>query len=155
MKKLLLICFLSFILTSCEKEESSSNNNSNNNNTSGTILDVVGVWNYIGHYDALGNLEAFPSATYENCELQSYITLQSDGNATWTDYYLDDEMSGPCLSQTNAFTFTYINNTTLQFVFPSSCGNPTIVLPSPTQFKIPSCNADTGTWDGGYLLFEK
>ena len=27
--------------------------------------------------------------------------------------------------------------------------NPTIVLPSPTQFKIPSCNADIGTWDGG------
>ena len=54
------------------------------------------------------------------CELQCYITLQSDGNATWTDYYLDDEMSGPCLSKLMTFTFTYINNTTLQFVFKCS-----------------------------------
>ena len=155
MKKLLYtLLAVSLIFSACEEDTPLPAPNNNGNNSTGTIADVVGVWNYIGHYDALGNLEAFPSTVYENCELQGSITLQSDGNATWTDYYLDDEISGPCLSQTNAFTFTYINSTTLQFAIPSDCGNPTITLPIPTQFKIPSCNADTGTLDGGYLLFE-
>ena len=156
MKKLLYtLLAVSVIFSACEEEDTApANTNNNGNNSSGTISDVAGVWNYIGHYDALGNIEAFPSTVYENCELQSSITLQSDGNATWTDYYLDDETTGPCLSQTNAFTFTYINSTTLQFIFPSSCGNPTVTLPISTQFKIPSCNGDTGTLDGGYLLFE-
>ena len=141
MKKLilLLLCVPLIFLTSCEEDTPTS-------------PDVVGIWNYIGHYDALGNISSFPSTAYENCELQSFITLESDGNATWTDYYLEDETSGPCLSQTNAFTFTHINSTTLQFIFPSSCGDPTVTLNIPTQFQIPSCSE--GSWDGGYSLFE-
>ena len=155
MKKLLYTFIaVSLIFSGCEEDTPLPAANNNGNNSTGTITDVVGVWDFKGYYDSSGNFESFNSTTEENCELQGSITLQSDGNATWTDYYLDDEISGPCLSQTNAFTFTYINSTTLQFAIPSSCGNPTITLPIPTQFKIPSCNGDTGTLDGGYLLFE-
>ena len=155
MKKLLYtLLAVSLIFSACEEDTPLPTANNNGNNSTGTIADVVGVWDFKGYYDSSGNFESFNSTTEENCKLQGSITLQSNGNATWTDYYLDDEISGPCLSQTNAFTFTYINSTTLQFAIPSSCGNPTITLPIPTQFKIPSCNADTGTLDGGYLLFE-
>tara|TARA_B100000767_G_C19411770_1_gene388278 strand:+ start:63 stop:536 length:474 start_codon:yes stop_codon:yes gene_type:complete len=156
MRKLLYtLLAVSLIFSACEKEDDTpSNTNNNGNNTTNTIADVVGVWDFKGYYDSSGNYESFNSTTEENCILEGFITLQSDGNATWTNYYLDDEISGPCLSETLAFTFTYINSTTLQFAIPSSCGNPTIILPIPTQFKIPSCNADIGTLDGGYLLFE-
>ena len=155
MKKLLYtLLAVSIIFSACEEDTPLPAANNNGNNSTGTIADVVGVWDFKGYYDSSGNFESFNSTTEENCKLQGSITLQSDGNATWTDYYLDDEISGPCLSQTNAFTFTYLNSTTLQFSIPSSCGNPTITLPIPTQFKIPSCNGDTGTLDGGYLLFE-
>ena len=154
MKKLLYtLLAVSIIFSACEEDTPLPAANNNGNNSTGTIADVVGVWNFKGYYDSSGNFESF-TITEENCILQGSITLQSDGNAIWTDYYLDDEISGPCLSQTNAFTFTYLNSTTLQFSIPSSCGNPTITLPIPTQFKIPSCNGDTGTLDGGYLLFE-
>ena len=155
MKKLLYTFIaVSLIFSGCEEDTPLPAANNNGNNSTGTIADVVGVWDFKGYYDSSGNFESFNSTTEENCELQGSITLQSDGNATFTQYYLDDEISGPCLSQTLPFTFTYINITTLQFAIPSSCGNPTITLPIPTQFKIPSCNADTGTLDGGYLLFE-
>ena len=155
MKKLLYTFIaVSLIFSGCEEDTPLPAANNNGNNSTGTIADVVGVWDFKGYYDSSGNFESFNSTTEENCELQGSITLQSDGNATFTQYYLDDEISGPCLSQTLPFTFTYINSTTLQFAIPSSCGNPTITLPIPTQFKIPSCNADTGTLDGGYLLFE-
>jgi len=151
MKKLLLILLcLPLLFSTCKKEEVEPTNSGNN--STGTITDVVGVWDFKGYYNSSGNFESFNSTTEENCELQGSITLQSDGNATFTQYYLDDEISGPCLSQTLPFTFTYINSTTLQFAIPSSCGNPTITLPIPTQFKIPSCSE--GSWDGGYLLFE-
>ena len=155
MKKLLLILLcLPLLFNSCEEDTPLPATNNNGNNSTGTIADVAGVWDFKGYYDSSGNFESFNSTTEENCKLQGSITLESNGNATWTDYYLDDEISGPCLSQTLAFTFTYINSTTLQFAIPSSCGNPTITLPIPTQFKIPSCNGDTGALDGGYLLFE-
>ena len=155
MKKLLYTFIaVSLIFSGCEEDTPLPAANNNGNNSTGTIADVVGVWDFKGYYDSSGNFESFNSTTEENCELQGSITLQSDGNATITQYYLDDEISGPCLSQTMAFTFSYINATTLQFAIPTSCGNPTITLPIPTQFKIPSCNADTGTLDGGYLLFE-
>ena len=155
MKKLLYTFIaVSLIFSACEEDTPLPAANNNGNNSTGTIADVVGVWDFKGYYDSLGNFESFNSTTEENCKLQGSITLQSNGNATWTDYYLDDGISGPCLSQTNAFAFTYINSTTLQFTIPSSCGSPTITLPIPTQFKIPSCNGDTGALDGGYLLFE-
>jgi len=155
MKKLLYTFLaVSVIFSACEEDTPLPAPNNNGNNSTGTIADVVGVWDFKGYYDSSGNFESFNSTTEENCKLQGSITLQSDGNATWTEYYLDDEISGPCLSQTKAFTFTYINSTTLQFAIPSSCGNPTITLPIPTQFKFPSCNADIPALDGGYLLFE-
>ena len=147
-KQLYIFLAVSIIFSACEKEDDTPSN------TNTTIADVVGVWDFKGYYDSSGNYESFNSTTEENCILEGSITLQSDGNATWTNYYLDDEISGPCLSETLAFTFTYINSTTLQFAIPSSCGNPTITLPIPTQFKIPSCNADIPALDGGYLLFE-
>ena len=155
MKKLLYtLLSVSIIFSACEEDTPLPTANNNGNNSTGTIADVVGVWNFKGYYDSLGNFESFNSTTEENCKLQGSITLQSNGNATWTDYYLDDEISGPCLSETRAFAFTYINSTTLQFTISTSCGNPTITLPIPAQFKIPSCNGDTGALDGGYLLFE-
>ena len=149
MKKLLLIflCF-SLLFNSCKKEEDS------NNSTNGSILDVVGIWDYVGDYDATGNFEPFNNSDVEICHLQSFITLQSDGNAIMTWYALDDEVSGPCVSTTNAFTFTYINSTTLQFIVPSTCGNATITI-SPSGLKWPDCNADTGGYDADYKLFEK
>jgi hypothetical protein len=152
MKKLLYTFLaVSIIFSACEEEDAAP---TSTNNSSGTISDVVGVWDFKGYYDSSGNFEPFGSTTEENCMLQGSITLQSDGNATVTEYYLDDEISGPCLSAINPFTFTYINSTTLQFITPSSCGNPTVTLPIPTQFRIPTCNADTESWDGGWLLYE-
>tara|TARA_B110000467_G_C18183657_1_gene401993 strand:- start:9 stop:278 length:270 start_codon:yes stop_codon:yes gene_type:complete len=86
--------------------------------------------------------------------LQSTIILEVDGDAIWTQCYLEDETSGPCLSQSQVFTFNYINSTTLEFVIPSVCGNPTVTFPSSTQFHIPTCNGDNGAYDGGYMLYE-
>ena len=156
MKKLLYTFIaVSLIFSGCEEDTPLPAANNNGNNSTGTITDVVGVWDFKGYYDSSGNFESFNSTTEENCELQGSITLQSDGNATITQYYLDDEISGPCLSQTMAFTFSYINATTLQFAYGSFlCGNPTITLPTPTQMKRPICNGDDGSYDGSYLLYE-
>ena len=110
--------------------------------------------NYLFNLTLLSNDDGVISSSSIEHEYLFYDKLESNLEEIIIDYYLDDEISGPCLSQTNAFTFTYINSTTLQFAIPSSCGNPTITLPIPTQFKIPSCNGDTGALDGGYLLFE-
>ena len=57
MKKLLytLLAVL-IIFSACEKEEESSSNNNSNNNTTGTIADIVGVWQLEGFYDASDNL---------------------------------------------------------------------------------------------------
>tara|TARA_B000000437_G_C11562289_1_gene271732 strand:+ start:230 stop:700 length:471 start_codon:yes stop_codon:yes gene_type:complete len=154
MKKLLLILLcLPFLFTSCEKEEQDSASSSNNNST-GTIADVVGVWQYKGKYDNSGSLEPFFSTDYENCVLQNTINLDSLGNVIWTSHYLENEVSGPCLSSTLVFTYNYINSTTLEFIFPSICGNPTVILPSSNQFELPTCNGDNGTYDGGYMLYE-
>tara|TARA_R110001632_G_scaffold117925_3_gene230117 strand:+ start:104 stop:574 length:471 start_codon:yes stop_codon:yes gene_type:complete len=155
MKKLLYtLLAVSIIFTGCEEDTPLPAANNSGNNSTGTIADVVGIWQFKGYYDALGNLEAFNSNDAQNCILQTSITLQSDGNATWTNYGLQDEISGPCLSQTNAFTFNYINSTTLEFIIPQDCGNPTITLPNSLQFRIPTCNADNGNWEGDYLLYE-
>jgi hypothetical protein len=158
MKKLLYTFLaVSIIFSACEKEEQQSPNSSNNNNannSSGTMLDIVGVWEYKGKYDNSGNLEPFFSVDYENCVLQTTITLDSAGNAIWIGYYLENEVSGPCLSQSQVFTYNYINSTTLEFVFPSVCGNATVSLPSSTQFQLPICNGDDGTFGGSYLLYE-
>ena len=155
MKKLIYTFLaVSTIFSACEEDTPLPANNNNGYNSTGTISDVVGIWQFIGYYDALGNFEAFNSIDAQNCILQSSITLQSDGNATWTSYFLQDEISGPCLSQTNAFSFNYINSTILEFIIPQDCGNPTITLLNSSQFRIPICNADNGNWEGDYLLFE-
>ena len=157
MKKLLLILLcLPFLFTSCEKEaqQSPSSGNNNANNSTGTIADVVGVWEYKGRYDNNGNLESFSSIDYENCILQNTITLDSAGNAIVILHYLENENSGPCLSSTQLFTYNYINSTTLEFILPSICGNPTVTLPSSNQFQLPTCNGDNGIYDGGYQLYE-
>ena len=155
MKKLLYtLLAVSIVFSACEEDTPLPAINNNGNNSTGTIADVVGMWQFKGYYDALGNLEGFNSNDALNCILQTSITLQSDGNATWTNYYLEDEISGLCLSQTNAFTFNYINSTTLEFIIPQDCGNPTVTLPNSSQFRIPTCNADNGNWEGDYLLYE-
>ena len=142
------------LFISCNKDDDTpdNNNNNNGNNLTGTIADVVGVWQFIGHYDASGNI-GNQSPSIVACLTQSTITLDSLGNGIVMDYYWNNGI-GPCLSQSIVFSFNYINSTTLEFITPSSCGNPTVTLPIPTQFKIPSCNADNGSWDGGYLLYE-
>jgi len=156
MKKLLYtLLAVSLVFTACEKEdEEPENTNNNGNNTNNTIADVVGVWNLIGYYDALGNLDSFNSTASENCALQGSITLQSDGNGIIAFYYLQDEVSGPCISENYLITFNYINSTTLEFIMASSCGNPVVTLPNPTQLKIPMCNADDSSFDGSYVLYE-
>ena len=153
MKKLLytLLAVL-IIFSACEEDTPAPAPNNNGSNSTGTIADVVGVWDWIGEYDALGNSDTL-DPIYEACITQSTITLQSDGNAIWTGYNLQDG-SGPCLSESQVFTFNYINSTTLQFIIPSVCGSATVTLPIPTQFKIPTCNADTEDYDGGYILYE-
>ena len=153
MKKL-LYTFLaaSVIFSACEEEDAAPE--ANNNSNTGTIADVVGVWKFIGEYDALGNLQDYPNVDYENCVLQNTIILEIDENAIWTAHYLENEVSGPCLSQSQVFTYNYINSTTLEFAIPSACGNATVSLPSPAQFHIPTCNADNGAYDGGYMLYE-
>ena len=81
MKKLLLILpCLPLLFTTCKKEEevTPTNTNNNGNNSSGTIADVVGVWYYIGHYDALGNLDDYWTTEQENCVAQSNLILQSE-----------------------------------------------------------------------------
>ena len=153
MKKLLYtLLAVSLIFSACEEEDAAP---INTNNTSGTISDVVGTWEFKGDYDNTGNLYPFYSIDVENCQLQGTITLEADGDAIWTMHYLEDEISGPCLSESQVFSYNYINGTTLQFIFPSACGNATVTLPTSTQFHVPSCNADNGSYDGGYLLYEK
>ena len=153
MKKLLYTFLaVSIIFSACEEEDTAPNTN---NNTTGTIEDVVGVWLFQGFYDATGNLESFYSIDVENCQLQTNITLQSDGNAITEWHYLENEVSGPCISSNQAFSFNYINSSTLQFILPTSCGNPTVTLNNPIQFKVPVCNGDNGQWEGDYSLFEK
>ena len=154
-KALYTLLAVSIIFSACEKEDDTpSNTNNNGNNTTNTIADVVGVWQLIGYYDALGNLESFNSTASENCALQGTITLQSDGNGITTFFYLQDEISGPCLSSDYVFTFNYINSTTLEFINTSSCGNNVVTLPVSTQLRIPMCNGDDGSFDGSYVLYE-
>lgn len=142
------------LFNSCEKEEEI--NNSTNNSAIGTISDVVGDWKLIGRYDAAGNLETFMSLDYENCMLQTSFSLESDGDAVMDAHYLQDEVSGPCVSQTIIFQFNYINSTTLEFINISSCGNIAInIINNGDRIKIPDCNGDDGTFDGGYSLWEK
>jgi len=147
MKRILILLCLPLLFTTCKKEEDSNNPS---NSTTGTISDVVGIWHFLGRYDALGNLEYIPGS----CELKGTITLDALGDGVWTEHYLSNNGTGPCLSQSQVFSFNYINSTTLQFIVPSSCGNPTVTLPTSTQFQIPSCNGSNGTWSGGYSLFE-
>ena len=79
MKKLLYtLLAVSIIFSACEEEDAApTNTNNNGNNSSGTIADVVGVWYYIGHYDALGNLYDYWTTEQENCVAQSNLILQS------------------------------------------------------------------------------
>tara|TARA_B100000902_G_scaffold332370_1_gene330311 strand:- start:270 stop:746 length:477 start_codon:yes stop_codon:yes gene_type:complete len=155
MKKLLYIfAAISIIFSACEEDTPAP---STNNNSTGTIADVVGIWKFIGEYDASGNLQGNSSnVNLENCVLQDDITLQSDGNAIMTYHYLQYEDSGPCLYESTIFTFNYINSTTLEFLIAniSSCGDFAITLPTPTQLRVPGCNGDTGDFDGWYSLYE-
>jgi len=158
MKKILYILLsASIIFSACEEEDTApTNTNNNGNNLSGTISDVVGVWNYIGKYDALGNLADAWTTEQEDCVLQSNIILQSDGNAINQWYYLQDEVSGPCLSQSMVFSFNYINSTNIEFVTATACGNTNVAtIINNTQFTAPVCNGDDGSWDGRYMLYEK
>ena len=153
MKKLLYTFLaVSLIFSACEEDTPAPSAN-NGSNSTGTISNVVGIWHFLGRYDALGNLNSMTPAE-ATCILQGTITLDSLGNGVWTEYYLSNSGTGPCLSQSQVFSFNYISSTTLEFIMASSCGNPTVTLPIPTQFQIPSCNGDNGTLDGGYLLFE-
>ena len=159
MKKLLytLLAVL-IIFSACEKEEESSSNNNSNNNTTGTIADIVGVWQLEGFYDASDNLinDAFNNTDQENCMLQSNIILQSDGNAINQWYYLQNEIDGPCIYESMAFSFQYINSTTLNFLTTNSCGNSVVAtIINNTQLRGPICNGDDGTYDGSYMLYEK
>ena len=159
MKKLLYTFLaVSIIFSACEEEDvapNTNNNNSNNNNT-GTIADVVGIWEFKGYYDSAGNLESFYSIEAENCALQSILNLELDGDLILTDYFLQDEISGPCISQSFVFSYNYINSTTLEFIIPASnCGNFTVTLVSSTEFHVPVCNGDNGSFDGDYALYEK
>ncbi len=157
MKKLLYTFLaVSMIFSACEEEDAAPA--ANNNSNTGTIADVVGVWKFIGEYDASGNLQDYPNVDYENCVLQDDIILQSNGQAILTYHYLQDEISGPCLSESFIFSFNYINSTTLEFLFSinnlSPCGNLTVTLPTPTQMRTPHCNGDNGSLDGWYSLYE-
>ena len=161
MKKLLYTFLaVSIIFSACEEEDAApGNTNNNGNNSSGTITDVVGVWKFIGEYDASGNLQIYSDIVLENCVLQNDITLQSDGNAISTHHYLQDEDSGPCISENYIFTFNYINSTTLEFLIAniSPCGDIAVTLPTPTQLRVPHCSSDdgnTGWLDGWYSLYE-
>ena len=158
MKKLLYtLLAVSIIFSACEEEDAApTNTNNNGNNSSGTIADVVGVWYYIGHYDALGNLEDTWTTEQENCVAQSNLILQSDGNAINQWYYLQDENSGPCIYENMVFSFEYINSTTLNFLTPNCSGtsNTSVAtIINNTQLSGPTCS--DGVLDGGYILYEK
>ena len=159
MKKLLYtLLAVSIIFSACEEEDiAPANTNNNGNNSSGTIADVVGVWQLQGFYDASDNLDPFdPSSPYGPCVTQSNWELEADGDAILEWFYLEDEVSGPCISSVQAVTFSYINSTTLQFIIPnSSCGTYTATIINSTQLKWPACDGDNGTFDGSYILFEK
>ena len=82
--------------------------------------------------------------------------LEADGDAIGENYYLQYEDTGPCLLEIQVFTFNYINSTTLQFIIPSgACINYTATIINSSQLKFPVCNADTESFDGDYMLFEK
>tara|TARA_B110000008_G_scaffold56223_1_gene55739 strand:+ start:140 stop:625 length:486 start_codon:yes stop_codon:yes gene_type:complete len=160
MKKLLYTFLaVSIIFSACKKEDEEPNNSGNNNtgnNSSGTIADVVGVWNYVGHYDALGNLYDDWTTVQENCVAQSNLILQSDGNAINQWYYLQYENSGPCIYENMVFSFEYINSTTLNFLTPNCSGtsNTSVAtIINNTQLSGPTCS--DGVLDGGYILYEK
>jgi len=159
MKKLIYTFLaVSVILSACKKEDDSpANTNNNGNNPTNTISDVVGVWKLQGFYDASGNMDPFdPSSPYDQCVIQSNWTLEADGDAIVEWHYLEDEVSGQCISTTVAYTFNYINSTTLQFIFPEGCcANYTAIIINSSQLKFPSCNCDTGSFDGDYILYEK
>ena len=158
MKKLLYtLLAVSIIFSACKKEdEEPTNTNNTGNNSSGTIADVVGVWNYVGHYDALGNLYDDWTTVQENCVAQSNLILQSDGNAINQWYYLQYENSGPCIYEDMVFSFEYINSTTLNFLTPNCSGtsNTSVAtIINNTQLSGPTCS--DGVLDGGYILYEK
>ena len=150
MKKLLYIFVaISIIFSACEEEDAAPT-------PSGTIADVVGVWQLQGLYDA-ANQSVFDNIEQENCALQSTVTLESNGNGLNTDYQLENMISGPCISSTIGFTFSYINSTTLEYIF--FPGTPleisrTVTLNTPTTLMVPISN-NGGNLDGSYGLWEK
>tara|TARA_B100000902_G_C26497458_1_gene522301 strand:- start:20 stop:499 length:480 start_codon:yes stop_codon:yes gene_type:complete len=158
MKKLLYtLLAVSIIFSSCEEDDATP---STNNNNTGTITDVVGVWEFEGYYDASDNLiYDFLNIEDENCKMQSNIVLQSDENAIYQLFYLQNEIDGPCINESVVFTFQYINSTTLNFLINTSCGNSfTTTIINNTQLKIPVCTGDDengGTYDGSYSLWQK
>ena len=81
--------------------------------------------------------------------------MELNGDAIYEWFYLENEVSGACISSSQTFSFNYINSSTLEFIIPTSCGNPTVTLDNQTQFKVPVCNGDNGNWEGDYSLFEK
>ena len=117
-----------------------------------------------GIYDETDNLHPMMnSIDVQNCYFQSNITLQSgdtlnlkDGIAIMESYYFENEVSGPCISNSPSgmWSFDYINSSSLEFFLAGTCGNPIVTLNSQTQFKVPICNGDNGTWEG-YSLWEK
>ena len=91
MKKLLYtLLAISIIFSACEEDDATPS--TNNNNNTGTITDVVGVWEFEGLYDASDNLiYDFLNIEDENCKMQSNIVLQSDENAIYQLFYLQFE----------------------------------------------------------------
>lgn len=145
--KLLFISILVFAV-SCQDDDEEINPVNN-----GSINDVVGTWNYIGDFDSNDN-SITTNSPQSNCQSQDFMILESNGNASFTGHYLENEIDGDCISESQAFQFIYINSSTLTFITPSICGNATIELNN-NQIKWFSCNADNETYMTDYRLFEK